>query len=158
MAQKRSRDVDTGQDVDFDTLVRNKALLRGLSEAGYERPSPIQLQAIPLGRIGVDLIAQAKSGTGKTVVFGVVALEAIDPARPDPQVLMVAPTREIALQIRDVMRDLGKHIPRLKCEALIGGLDVRDDMDRLRKAQLLVGTPGNKIRDHVKYNGIDSGG
>ncbi|ORY99991.1 P-loop containing nucleoside triphosphate hydrolase protein [Syncephalastrum racemosum] len=149
MAQRRSRDVDTGQDVDFDTLVRNKALLQGLLEAGYERPSPIQLQAIPLGRIGVDLIAQAKSGTGKTVVFGVVALEAIDPARPDPQVLMVAPTREIALQIRDVMRDLGKHIPRLKCEALIGGLDVRDDIDRLRKAQLLVGTPG-RLMQHIE--------
>lgn len=83
----RSRDVQINEDVDFEALVQNKYLLKGLEQAGYSRPSPIQLQAIPLGRLGVDLIAQAKSGTGKTVVFGVISLEAIRPNVTHPQVI-----------------------------------------------------------------------
>lgn len=75
---KLSRDVRIEEDVAFETLVQNKDVLRGLEQAGYSRPSPIQLQAIPIGRLGVDLIAQAKSGTGKTIVFSVIALEMID--------------------------------------------------------------------------------
>lgn len=83
---KRSRDVEIDENVDFETLVQSKQLVRGLAEAGYERPSPIQLQAIPLGRLGIDLIAQAKSGTGKTVVFSVIALESIRSDVNKPQV------------------------------------------------------------------------
>lgn len=83
---KRSRDVRIEEDVEFDALISNKDLLKGIKASGYERPSPIQLKAIPLGRLGVDLIAQAKSGTGKTVVFGSIALEGIDFGVPDPQV------------------------------------------------------------------------
>jgi superfamily II DNA/RNA helicase len=83
---KRSRDVRIEEDVEFDALITNKDLLKGIKASGYERPSPIQLKAIPLGRLGVDLIAQAKSGTGKTVVFGSIALEGIDLSVLDPQV------------------------------------------------------------------------
>jgi ATP-dependent RNA helicase DDX20 len=83
---KRSRDVRIEEDVEFDALISNKDLLKGIKASGYERPSPIQLKAIPLGRLGVDLIAQAKSGTGKTVVFGSIALEGIDLGVLDPQV------------------------------------------------------------------------
>jgi ATP-dependent RNA helicase DDX20 len=83
---KRSRDVQIEEDVQFDALIKNKELLKGIKASGYERPSPIQLKAIPLGRLGVDLIAQAKSGTGKTVVFGTIALECIDLSLFEPQV------------------------------------------------------------------------
>jgi ATP-dependent RNA helicase DDX20 len=84
---KRSHDVEIQEEVDFSSLVQNKALLKGLTESGYEKPSPIQLEAIPMGRLGVDLIAQAKSGTGKTVVFGVIAIESIVAHIRAPQVL-----------------------------------------------------------------------
>lgn len=83
---QRSRDVQINESVTFENLVRNAELLRGLENAGYARPSPIQLQAIPLGRLGVDLVAQAKSGTGKTVVFGTIALESLDTHSRMPQV------------------------------------------------------------------------
>ncbi|KAL0082578.1 P-loop containing nucleoside triphosphate hydrolase protein [Phycomyces blakesleeanus] len=139
---ERSRDVFVDQDIDFSTLIQNEQLLRGLEHSGYARPSPIQLQAIPLGRLGVDLVAQAKSGTGKTVVFGVIALESINPLIPQPQALIVAPTREIAIQIRDVLRNLGKYIEGFQCEALIGGLSTQGDYTKLKNSQVLVGTPG----------------
>lgn len=90
---KRSRDVEIDENVDFEALVQSKQLVRGLAEAGYERPSPIQLQAIPLGRLGIDLIAQAKSGTGKTVVFSVIALESIRTDVNKPQVAATAMTK-----------------------------------------------------------------
>jgi ATP-dependent RNA helicase DDX20 len=86
MALKRSGDVRIEEDVEFDALINNKDLLKGIKASGYDRPSTIQLKAIPLGRLGVDLIAQAKSGTGKTVVFGTIALEGIDLSIRDSQV------------------------------------------------------------------------
>ncbi|CAO3643058.1 unnamed protein product [Cunninghamella blakesleeana] len=130
------------EDIDFSTLIQNQAILKGLEKSGYAKPSPIQLQAIPLGRLGVDLIAQAKSGTGKTVVFGVIALEAIQARIKAPQVLMIAPTREIAIQIRDVVQKLGQCIPQFKCGAFIGGLSLKGDIQRLPECQALVCTPG----------------
>ncbi|CDH54379.1 probable atp-dependent rna helicase ddx20 [Lichtheimia corymbifera JMRC:FSU:9682] len=143
---KRSRDVEIDENVDFEALVQSKQLVRGLAEAGYERPSPIQLQAIPLGRLGIDLIAQAKSGTGKTVVFSVIALESIRTDVNKPQVLVIAPTREIAIQIRDVLRNIGRHIQGFQCEAFIGGLSVRADAKKAPKCQVVIGTPGRLIQ------------
>ncbi|SAM01075.1 hypothetical protein [Absidia glauca] len=140
--QKRSHDVSIDEDIDFGTLIQNPLILKGLEKSGYARPSPIQLQAIPLGRLGVDMIAQAKSGTGKTVVFAVIALEAIQLTVHSPQALIVAPTREIAMQIKDVVQQLGQAIPQFHCEALIGGLSVEGDIRKLQRAQIIVGTPG----------------
>ncbi|KAG2173899.1 hypothetical protein INT44_000012 [Umbelopsis vinacea] len=139
---KRSRDVRIEEDVEFDALISSKDLLKGIKASGYERPSPIQLKAIPLGRLGVDLIAQAKSGTGKTVVFGSIALEGIDLAVLDPQVLIVAPTREIAVQITEVLRVLGAYMPKFQCQVFIGGLSVRSDAGKLSRCHIAVGTPG----------------
>ncbi|CAO3697461.1 unnamed protein product [Rhizopus stolonifer] len=143
MQPKLSKNVAIDEQVDFSTLLQNKPLVQGLLESGYERPSPIQLRAIPLGRLGIDLIAQAKSGTGKTVVFGVIALETINVQLKETQVLVVAPTREIAIQIRDVLRLLGRFIPGLKCEAFIGGL--ADDPKKFQACHLIVGTPGRLL-------------
>ncbi|KAG0166501.1 DEAD (Asp-Glu-Ala-Asp) box polypeptide 20 [Apophysomyces sp. BC1015] len=120
MIAKRSTDVQIDEDIDFGALIPNKQLLKGLEQSGYERPSPIQLQAIPLGRLGVDLIAQAKSGTGKTAVFGVISLDGINTSLKVPQAMIVAPTREIAIQIRDVLRNLGQYMEGFHCEAFIG--------------------------------------
>ncbi|KAG1320421.1 hypothetical protein G6F62_011342 [Rhizopus arrhizus] len=141
---KLSKDVEIDEQVDFNTLLQNEQLLQGLSLSGYERPSPIQLKAIPIGRLGIDLIAQAKSGTGKTVVFGVIAIENVNISIQLPQVIMVAPTREIAVQIRDVVRSLAQLMP-LKCEAIIGGLSVQADAQKLAGCQIIVGTPGRLL-------------
>lgn len=141
---KRSHDVEIEEKVEFDSLIQNKQLLYGLKQSGYEKPSPIQLKAIPLGRLGMDLIAQAKSGTGKTVVFGVITLEAINTSIKQPQAMIVAPTREIAIQIRDVIRNLGQSM-QVKCEAFIGGLSMEADCQNLIGCQVIVGTPGRLI-------------
>ncbi|CEP17188.1 hypothetical protein [Parasitella parasitica] len=139
---KRSRDVEIEEKVEFDNLLQNKQLLQGLKQSGYERPSPVQLKAIPMGRLGVDMIAQAKSGTGKTVVFGVITLEAINTAISQPQAVIIAPTREIAVQIRDVIRNIGSFMPSLQCHAFIGGLSMQTDAQNANNCQIVVGTPG----------------
>lgn len=141
---KRSKDVEIEEHVDFSALLQNKQLLQGLQQSGYEKPSPIQLKAIPLGRLGIDLIAQAKSGTGKTVVFGVLAIECVNLSVRQPQVLIVAPTREISVQIRDVIRALGQFIP-LQVEAFIGGLSVEADIKKVNHCHIIVGTPGRLL-------------
>ncbi|KAF7732861.1 DEAD (Asp-Glu-Ala-Asp) box polypeptide 20 [Apophysomyces ossiformis] len=153
-AKQRSADVQIDEDIDFATLIQNKQLLQGMEQSGYERPSPIQLQAIPLGRLGVDLIAQAKSGTGKTVVFGVISLEGINLSLKVPQVMIVAPTREIAIQIRDVLRALGQYMDGFRCEAFIGGLSVKGDTLKLHHCQVIIGTPGRlmALLDEQKIN------
>ncbi|EPB89423.1 hypothetical protein HMPREF1544_03792 [Mucor circinelloides 1006PhL] len=139
---KRSRDVEIEEKVEFDSLLQNKQLLQGLKQSGYERPSPVQLKAIPMGRLGVDMIAQAKSGTGKTVVFGVITLEAINLAISQPQAMIIAPTREIAVQIRDVVRNLGRFMPCLQCHAFIGGISMQTDAQHANSSHIVVGTPG----------------
>ncbi|CAO3656342.1 unnamed protein product [Mucor fragilis] len=139
---KRSRDVEIEEKVEFDSLLQNKQLLQGLKQSGYEQPSPVQLKAIPMGRLGVDMIAQAKSGTGKTVVFGVITLEAINTAINQPQAMIVAPTREIAIQIRDVVRNLGRFMPSLQCHAFIGGIAMQTDIQHANHSHIIVGTPG----------------
>ena len=83
---------DVAQDFvpSFEQLGLSDTIVRGLRDAGFKRPSPIQAHAIPLGRFGVDLIAQAKSGTGKTVAFAVIALEGLEAGASGPQALIVA--------------------------------------------------------------------
>lgn len=149
--RERTADVQTdGDPCTFADLLLQPAILQGLEAANYVHPSPIQLKAIPLGRFGVDLIAQAKSGTGKTCVFSVIALEAVVVANKNPQVLMLAPTREIALQIRDVVRDIGAFLAEgattLQCHCFIGGIPMSDDLAILgpsgKGCHIAVGTPG----------------
>jgi ATP-dependent RNA helicase DDX20 len=137
---KRSHDVAINEKIEFDSLLQNKQLLQGLKQSGYQQPSPVQLKAIPLGRLGMDLVAQAKSGTGKTVVFSVIALESIQAQIKLPQVIMVAPTREIAVQIRDVVRGLAVCMPLVQCHSFIGGLPTPPET--LTHCQVVVATPG----------------
>lgn len=137
---KRSHDVAIDEKIEFDSLLQNKQLLQGLKQSGYQQPSPVQLKAIPLGRLGIDLVAQAKSGTGKTVVFSVIALESLQVHVKLPQVIMVAPTREIAVQIRDVIRGLAVCMPTVQCHSFIGGLPTPPET--LTHCQVVVATPG----------------
>lgn len=98
----RTQDISHHEVLGFDDLLISQPILEGLKSAGFIHPSPIQLKAIPLGRCGLDLIIQAKSGTGKTCVFAVVSLESVTPAFNSLQVLILSPTREIAIQSQRV--------------------------------------------------------
>ncbi|XP_078098134.1 putative ATP-dependent RNA helicase DDX20 [Mustelus asterias] len=130
------------EQLDFGALLLTQPVLQGLREAGFERPSPIQLKAIPLGRCGLDLIVQAKSGTGKTCVFATIALDSLILENPATQVLVLAPTREIAVQIHSVITAIGIKMEALECHAFIGGTPLSLDKVRLRKCHIAVGSPG----------------
>ncbi|GJJ78972.1 ATP-dependent RNA helicase DDX20 [Entomortierella parvispora] len=177
-----SSDVRISEDLDFSSLVSNPALLKGLVNSGYQRPSPIQLKTIPLGRLGLDLIAQAKSGTGKTIVFSVIAIEAVlssqqgssnqttsspngaaqdkDRVIESPRAVIVAPTREIAVQIQEVILNLVRSelADRVTCHVMIGGMPIAQDRENLKNCSIVVGTPG-RIKslldtDHLKTDNI----
>ncbi|CAG2058380.1 unnamed protein product, partial [Timema podura] len=108
-SKPRTKDIFINEDIDFSGMMLSGHVLKGLHKSGFKKPSPIQLKAIPLGRCGLDLVMQAKSGTGKTCVFTILALEMLINT-PSLQVLILAPTREIAVQITHVIRDIGQCI------------------------------------------------
>ncbi|TMS16431.1 putative ATP-dependent RNA helicase DDX20 [Larimichthys crocea] len=128
--------------IDFNSLLLSQPVLEGLSAAGFQKPSPIQLKAIPLGRCGLDLIVQAKSGTGKTCVFCTIALDSLVLENPATQVLVLAPTREIAVQIHSVVMAIGCAMEGLECHVFIGGRPVSQDKLHLKKCHVAVGSPG----------------
>ncbi|XP_044066872.1 probable ATP-dependent RNA helicase DDX20 [Siniperca chuatsi] len=140
--RKRTDDVLLSEGIDFSSLLLSPAVLDGLSAAGFQKPSPIQLKAIPLGRCGLDLIVQAKSGTGKTCVFCTIALDSLVPENPATQVLVLAPTREIAVQIHSVVMAIGCAMEGLECHVFIGGRPVSQDKLHLKKCHIAVGSPG----------------
>ncbi|XP_063065586.1 probable ATP-dependent RNA helicase DDX20 [Engraulis encrasicolus] len=143
--ESRSRTGDvllSDNNIEFSSLLLSEPVLRGLTSAGFQRPSPIQLKAIPLGRCGLDLIVQAKSGTGKTCVFATIALDALIPENTGTQVLVLAPTREIAVQIHSVVMAIGSGVEGLECHVFIGGTPVSQDKTRLKKCHIAIGSPG----------------
>uniref|UniRef100_A0A4W6F5W0 RNA helicase n=1 Tax=Lates calcarifer TaxID=8187 RepID=A0A4W6F5W0_LATCA len=140
--RKRTDDVLLSEGVDFCSLLLSQPVLDGLSAAGFQKPSPIQLKAIPLGRCGLDLIVQAKSGTGKTCVFCTIALDSLVLENPATQVLVLAPTREIAVQIHSVVMAIGCAMEGLECHVFIGGRSVSQDKPHLKKCHVAVGSPG----------------
>lgn len=110
--------------------------------AQFERPSPIQEEAIPIALTGRDVLARAKNGTGKTAAFIIPTLERVNPKIPKIQALLLVPTRELALQTSQVCKTLGKHTG-INVMVTTGGTTLRDDIMRLGEAvHVLVGTPG----------------
>lgn len=151
----RSQDISVAEEdseVTFASLGLKTSVLSGLKANGFIRLSAIQLHAIPIGRCGLDLIVQSKSGTGKTCVFVVTALEVIEPF-DSVQVLIVCPTREIAVQTNHVMAALGAHVPDFRSCPVIGGTKVKEDLNLLSKCQAVVGTPG-RIKQLIELNAL----
>lgn len=121
----------------------SRELLMGIWEAGFERPSPIQEEAIPMALTGRDILARAKNGTGKTGSFIIPTLNRVNPQLPHIQAVLLVPTRELALQTSQVCKTLGAHIPGLQVMVTTGGTTLRDDIMRLQEpVHILVGTPG----------------
>ncbi len=119
-----------------------RELLMGIFEAGFERPSPIQEEAIPTALTGRDVLARAKNGTGKTAAFVIPALQQVDPSKPSIQAMILVPTRELALQTSQVCKTLGKHLD-VNIMVTTGGTTLKDDIMRLGESvHVLVGTPG----------------
>ncbi|SDY31669.1 ATP-dependent RNA helicase RhlE [Lysobacter sp. yr284] len=138
----------------FESLGLAPALLRALSEQNYATPTPIQAEAIPLAMAGHDLLGGAQTGTGKTAAFGLPLLHRLATAAPQggprkPRALILAPTRELALQVSDSLRGYAKYL-RLNVHAIYGGAGMGPQLDALRRGvDVLVATPGRLI-DHLE--------
>jgi len=142
--KERTDDVVTGEsrDATFPSLLLSQPVLKGLQTAGFVQPSPVQLMAIPPAKVGFDLIVQSKSGTGKTCVYVVAALEMLKPDLQGLQALVLAPTREIAIQGVTVAMQIGQELGQVKMAAFIGGISLAEDKVKAKTCQLGVGTPG----------------
>jgi ATP-dependent RNA helicase DeaD len=133
-------------------------ILTALAEIGYSEPSPIQQAAIPELLLGRDLVGQAQTGTGKTAAFALPMLASLDPEQRRPQVLVLAPTRELALQVAAAFNSYAAHLPAVRTVAVYGGADFRDQIHQLRRgAQIVVGTPG-RVMDHMRQGTLDLSG
>ncbi|KAM9979761.1 hypothetical protein ACTFIZ_006017 [Dictyostelium cf. discoideum] len=149
--RRQTEDVTATEGNDFDDLHLKRDLLRGIFEKGYVKPSPIQEKAIPIALAGRDIMARAKNGTGKTASFLIPALEKTDPTKDVIQVLILVPTRELALQTSQVCKELGKYM-NVQVMASTGGTSLKDDIMRLyNPVHILVATPG-RVLDLAQKN------
>ncbi|MND60325.1 ATP-dependent RNA helicase DeaD [compost metagenome] len=134
----------------FAALGIHPNVLAAISAVGYEEPSPIQAQSIPVILAGHDMIGQAQTGTGKTAAFALPILSRIDPAKREPQALILAPTRELALQVATAFETYAKQMPGLNVIAVYGGAPMGPQLKALRQgAQVIVATPG-RLCDHLR--------
>src|SRR3954467_11425532 len=126
----------------FADLGLSEPTLEALAHLGYERPTPIQEQAIPALREGQDVMGQAQTGTGKTAAFGLPMLQFVDPENPEVQALVLTPTRELCIQVTQALRAYGEQ-RGIEVVAVFGGAPIREQASRLkREAQVVVGTVG----------------
>jgi len=138
----KTEDVTNKKGIEFEDFHLKRALLKGIFEMGYEVPSPIQEQAIPVALMGQDVLARAKNGTGKTASFCIPCLEKLNTKQNHTQCLILVPTRELALQTASVVKKLGKHLG-VNVVVSTGGTDLKDDIIRLMKpVHVIVATPG----------------
>jgi ATP-dependent RNA helicase DeaD len=138
----------------FAELGLNEAIVRAITELGFERPTPIQARAIPVLLEGGDLIGQAQTGTGKTAAFALPIIQKIEPAMNETQALILAPTRELAVQVAGGIWDLAKHTG-IKVVPVYGGQPIDRQFRSLRNgAHIVVGTPG-RVLDHLRRGSLN---
>ncbi|CAH1112445.1 unnamed protein product [Psylliodes chrysocephalus] len=152
----RTKDVTVVENVTFESLLLSENVLKGLKKSGFKKPSPVQLKAIPVGRCGFDLIVKSKSGTGKTLVFSIIALESLKLKKDKLlEVLIVSPTREIAVQSQEVFKLIGCYFEDLKVESFIGGLSLAEDKEKCKICNIAVGTPG-RIKQLISLKSLNT--
>ena len=138
----QTEDVTVTKGNDFEDFFLKRELLMGIFEAGFEHPSPIQEEAIPIALSGRDILARAKNGTGKTAAYVIPTLERVNTKKNKIQAVLLVPTRELALQTSQVAKTLGKHLG-VEIMVSTGGTTLKDDILRLgQTVHILVGTPG----------------
>lgn len=155
----KTEDVTDTKGREFEDFFLKRELLMGIFEKGFERPSPIQEEAIPIILQDRNVLARAKNGTGKTAAYIIPCLEKTDMDSKDVQVLILIPTRELALQTSAIVKEMGKHMG-IQCMVTTGGTSLKDDIMRLyNTVHIIVATPGRildlsskKVADlsHVK--------
>ncbi|HEV2855557.1 MAG TPA: DEAD/DEAH box helicase [Thermoanaerobaculia bacterium] len=152
MAQEEQEEEDGA--VTFASLGLSEPILKALGEVGYEAPTPIQERTIPTMLAGQDLIGQAQTGTGKTAAFALPILEKIDLAVPEVQALVLAPTRELAIQVAEAIHTYSKYVGRVGVLPVYGGQPIQLQLKRLdRGVHVVVGTPG-RIMDHLRRGSL----
>ena len=134
----------------FRDLALIDPVLKALEDVGYETPSPIQAQVIPFMLLGKDVLGQAQTGTGKTAAFALPILSRIDLRQKDPQVLVLAPTRELAIQVAEAFQRYAAHMKGFHVLPIYGGQDYSTQLRQLKRgAHVVVGTPG-RVMDHMR--------
>ena len=134
----------------FAAFNLHPALLTALAELNFTQPTPVQTLVLPPALEGQDVAGQAPTGSGKTAAYGLTVLQQIDTTSATMQALVLVPARELALQVRDALKKLGKHLPNLQVAAFYGGHSMREEMsDRKHQPHIVVATPGRML-DHLE--------
>ena len=144
----------TATPITFDSLELLPEVLQAVNESGYTIPTEIQVQSIPHLLAGKDIIGQAQTGTGKTAAFALPLLSTINPAQKHTQILVLAPTRELAIQVAESFQTYSKNLPKIKVLPVYGGAAYSEQLRGLKKgAQIVVGTPG-RVMDHIRKGSL----
>ena len=155
---KKSKDENNDQpNISFNDLGINELVLKSVIEAGYEAPSAIQAETIPHLLEGKDLIGQAQTGTGKTAAFSLPLLSRLDLSSKDTQILVLAPTRELAIQVAEAMQSYARHLKGFHVMPIYGGQSIDIQLRQLKRgAHVVVGTPG-RVMDHLRRRTLKLG-
>ncbi len=135
--------------IPFNELQLIPEIKRAVEEMGFETATEIQSNSIPVIQEGCDVIGRSQTGTGKTIAFGIPALEIIDPTLKNAQVLILCPTRELAVQACEELQKLAKFMPGIRTADVYGGAPMDRQIAKLRTANIVVGTPG-RVMDHMR--------
>ncbi|MCP3673038.1 MAG: DEAD/DEAH box helicase [Gammaproteobacteria bacterium] len=147
-------DSEKRKQIKFDDLSLSKPVMQAIDEAGYEVPSPIQARMIPHMLDTRDVIGQAQTGTGKTAAFALPILSKIDTKNKTPQVLVIAPTRELAIQVSEAFQSYARHVKGFHVLPIYGGQEYGTQLRQLKRApQVIVGTPG-RLMDHMRKGSL----
>ena len=141
----------------FEEMEIYPEIVRAVEDMGFEEATPIQAQAIPVMMSGVDMIGQAQTGTGKTAAFGIPLLQKVDPESRRLQAIILCPTRELAIQVAEELRNLAKYMQGVKILPIYGGQDIGKQIRSLKGGvQIIIGTPG-RVMDHMRRHTIRLG-
>ena len=145
-----------GKSMLFNELGLSEEVLRAVAEIGYEEATEIQAKTIPLLLEGKDVVGRSQTGTGKTAAFGLPAVDSVDRDKQrSVQVLILCPTRELAMQACNEMEKFSKYLPWVKPCAIYGGADIERQITQLKKgANIIVGTPG-RVMDHIRRHTLN---
>jgi ATP-dependent RNA helicase DeaD len=147
--------LETGDVKTFKEFGLIDELMKAIDDVGYETPSPIQLKTIPVLLEGRDIVGQAQTGTGKTAAFALPCLQKIDTSSSRIQLLVLTPTRELAIQVAEAFHTYAKHLGRVRVLPVYGGQSISQQIKHLRSGvQVIVGTPG-RVMDHMRRETID---
>ncbi|MBQ5755219.1 MAG: DEAD/DEAH box helicase [Oscillospiraceae bacterium] len=139
----------------YTELALSPEIQKAVERMGFVEMTEIQQKAIPVMMSGKDVIAKAPTGTGKTCAFGIPVIEAVDREKNLPQTVILAPTRELAQQIAQDLRDLAFYLPQVRIACLYGGANMNKQIESLKKGcQVIVATPG-RLMDHVKRRTVN---